>query len=845
MSAFKSLSNFAVHHILYASAKILELLDRKFLNHSKKDGLLHRGRGKQTMAVTPSYMDTADEESDLIDLQDDCNEFTELEELSDEQGAGIDDGEAESSEEMIMIDYTEDETAGVADEMHDNRTCESIDLSTTSYVNDEGQNNLLEFGTFKEIEDRTPPQESDSEEAEKEIARLSYYSENEENIDDELQDAPVNLSTQVGDIDQKSGDSLPVNLSSISIQTEELKEASEYVSLPLEDACQHLQEDRVDTSEEKGLASEVESACHNVGEDKGKASDCQQDVVSPPRYRKADILVCHGDNDREIQSMPAVNPTIFEPMDRYITLVPGIQIDYQLPVYPSPAKFLSVGNPDRQNVDSLYEHSGLRIFNIFVDYDTTDDSDMPLVVIGKSAHSMPKEREDIAKDNQFIRGVAKEMPTLMAEVGKSEDSSGDETENTYAVLPDEIVDRVPSDMEFSTDEATICPSEPIAHEKKVESSILSDSEPDPLVDETSAIPACRPKSVIGAKTNTFKSTSSLYRADVSTCGKEITAAWYSTSRDIYQESSVMTSILKGLRVARIPSDDEDLTLQVKWELSMKRRAGLFISQGETGNVAGAITITRSELKHFSPQAREAYLVFWLEGIRTMRMVVDKMPPSLDDIQAAMIHEASYIVEKKLVRLKQFKDLIARVSDDEIERNLYHYIRELYFIQRDNLHDESLEGSWGTFLSTLRKKEIADRSHWISQYGDEYVKFLDAHGKLEIDVLAYVNQRMKQELPGFHLAEDGCVYVLNIEDLHKFKEEVMSVDGLLSYLNFELAKIKLPNTTESFIGLIGDGYLGRYIVYKPVGGIEGKLPQQQTGTSLSQGSSDNPVLSMHR
>jgi hypothetical protein len=308
----------------------------------------------------------------------------------------------------------------------------------------------------------------------------------------------------------------------------------------------------------------------------------------------------------------------------------------------------------------------------------------------------------------------------------------------------------------------------------------------------------------------------------------------------------MASILKGLTVTRIPSDSEELSLQVKWELNPKRRAELFISQGEIGDICGEITITRSELKNFSSQAREGYLVFWSEGIKTMRMIIDKVPPSLDDVQSLIIQEASNIIDRKLANLQLFKDSIARITDTEIERNLYYYIRKVYLIQRDNFHDESLENAWEILIATLRKKEMADRSHWISQHGDEYVKFLDASKKLEINPLAYVSQRMKMELPGFQLADSWCSYVLDMEHLDAFKNDILAVDGLLPYLDFELAKITLPNTKDSFLGLIGDGYLGRYIVYKPLEQVSGKLPVPQTNLLMNQtGHSEPKIISTSR
>jgi len=282
-----------------------------------------------------------------------------------------------------------------------------------------------------------------------------------------------------------------------------------------------------------------------------------------------------------------------------------------------------------------------------------------------------------------------------------------------------------------------------------------------------------------------------------------------------QETQAMGSVLKSLTVSRIPMDSDNLTINVKWELNARKRAELFISQGEVGEVSGQVVLTRQELKNFTSEGREAYLVYWLEGIESMTIMVDVVPPLLKDIEMFMIKEASVIVENRIASINQFRESILNLSDGELERNLYYYIRQVHLIQSSDYHDESLEESWGSFLSNLQKKETIERSHWISQHGDEYIKFLDTNQKLETNIVSYVNQRLNVELPGFYLADQDFKYKRHTKGMERFKKEILAVEGVLPYLSFEIATIFPKARNDVIIGIVGDGYLGRYTVYKPL------------------------------
>lgn len=275
----------------------------------------------------------------------------------------------------------------------------------------------------------------------------------------------------------------------------------------------------------------------------------------------------------------------------------------------------------------------------------------------------------------------------------------------------------------------------------------------------------------------------------------------------------MGSILKSLTISRIPMDNESLIIRVKWELNYRRRTELFLLQGEVGEVTGEVMLTRKELKDFSPVGREAYLVFWLEGIQNFSIIVDRSHPTLKDLEVFIIKEASLIVDRKLLNIKQFTESILSITDEELECNLYYHLRQLYLIQKSDYRNLLLEQSWDSFMLNLKKKEVAERSEWITKYGDDYIKFLNASHQIENNVELYVRQRLEMELPGFHMLEEKFNYIYNSSYLEQFKSEILAVQDLVPYMNFEIASVS--KVDHEIIGIVGDGYLGRYTVYKPL------------------------------
>jgi len=288
-----------------------------------------------------------------------------------------------------------------------------------------------------------------------------------------------------------------------------------------------------------------------------------------------------------------------------------------------------------------------------------------------------------------------------------------------------------------------------------------------------------------------------------------------TNNNNLKEVQEMASILQGLIVSKIPTDDEELCLTVKWELNAKKKAEFFIMQGAIGTANGDVKLLRSNLKELSIEGREAFLVHWIEGISELKAFVDSAPPNMDEIQEILIRNASDIINEKIAEIKSFKSRMGEITENDLEKNLYYYLRQVYLFERSAYRDEALDEYLGVLLEKLHQKEEIERSYWIEQHGDEYLKFLDSNGKIERNLETYATQRLNQELSGFLIADDEFKYqrVLHHKYLEKFKAEILAVEGVLSYLSFELAIITING--QEFFGLVGDGYLGRYRIYKPL------------------------------
>jgi len=291
----------------------------------------------------------------------------------------------------------------------------------------------------------------------------------------------------------------------------------------------------------------------------------------------------------------------------------------------------------------------------------------------------------------------------------------------------------------------------------------------------------------------------------------------------------MREILKGFVFSRIPDEIEDMSLRVEWRVDSRKVLELFCSGCDPGDLFGEIELNYYDLAKFSSEGREAYLVHYVEGIRHLSMLVERKITDLKEIESFIINNASKIVENKITELRNLKSNLlisfeknkkfTNNYNQDASYNLYYYIRYINLVETANYQDIRIDERWEYLKWILSKEEATDRSYWISEHGDDYLKLLDSQGKIENNLLAYVTQRMKMELPGFYLADLDFKYTKITHNLKAFEKHLIYLDNLLSYLDFKVATFTLGSKKRKFIGLIGDGYLGKYIVYKPIHSFE--------------------------
>ena len=275
----------------------------------------------------------------------------------------------------------------------------------------------------------------------------------------------------------------------------------------------------------------------------------------------------------------------------------------------------------------------------------------------------------------------------------------------------------------------------------------------------------------------------------------------------------MGSILKGLTLKCIPTDQDDLRVVIKWRLNPKSQAQAFIERGEVGAVEGVLELQRTDLQGFSREGREAFLVYWAEGIREIEMIAMNGCPDVKEIEELMISESSRIIELKMASFEHFKEKMVALERENIDDRVYQFMREIHLIRQDKYEDEELESVMQSVMVTLRKRASADRSHWIQEYGNDYLKFMDAKGKIELVVVDYVLQRLKLELPGFQLATPNMRFERLLNNYERYSEDILAVEGKLTYLDFELGLVSFDGSKELEPAIIGDGYLGEFLIYK--------------------------------